>query len=301
MIRFATIGSDDGAELAAFLSAAARCGVSCHAAAYPPSPGADASLHLCTDLSSLAALDVDGVFLCGPTDRMFFEAALMLSSGKHVLCPSLAPLSLRQLDTLTALAQHHRVSLSELRPSSGSPFYAALFEKVRQLGPLKTVNLQCCHRAAHATRLAAAPARSSAHDVLLQYGSPCVRLMVLLLGRPDRLTGEWCEFPGEPGGFGTIQAWYGDAAAELLFSGTCRLRVSNRITGELGTLTFPDVYAPCGDEEQALSQWALKIGGRLDWRAPLQQTRMELEIMEKVDHLFRSHSQNSRFGARRSG
>ncbi|GEM_PF-4396885 len=293
MIRFATIGSGDDAELAGFLSAAARCGVFCHAAAYISPHEAGASLHLCTDLSSLASLDVDGVFLCGPTDRMFFEAALMLSSGKHVLCPSLAPLSLRQLDTLTALAEHHRVSLSELRPSAGSPFYAALFEKTRQLGPIKVVNLQCCHRAAYAARCASV--------ALLQFGAPCVRLMALLLGRPDRLTGEWCEFPGEPGGFGTIQARYGEATAELLFSGTCRLRVSNRITGELGTLTFPDVSAPRGGEEQALSQWALKIGGRLDWRAPIRQTRVELEIMEKADHLFRSHSQNGHLGARRSG
>lgn len=285
MIRYAVMGT--GAAAQAFSRDAAQCRELCAETGRPAAQGVEA----------------EAVYLSGADGSPFFSAALMLGGGKHVLCESFARLTPRELDTLAALAEKHRVSLAEYRSPSLSPGFAALCGHLPRLGAVHSVRLQDC-----------SPDLGRA---LIPRSAGCLALLDGLTGLPEPLEAQLLRCPdGRPAAL-SIMARSRNLEAEILCSSLSGSRVTNRVQGSLGEIRFQGIDNPhnlvfvgrdgireqlaelpprrdgrnhSAGAEQAfgesdssrLARWLRLVSGAEDWRAPLGRARLVLAALETV-------------------
>ncbi len=254
-IRFATIGTNFITDT--FIEAAGACEALTYEVAYSRD-GQKAQAYArekgarrwCDSLEALAAdPEVDAVYIASPNSLHHAQAAMMLASGKHVLCEKTITSNSRELSHLMDLAKANQVVLLEGMRSVHDPGFQALVDALPHLGTLRRVSFQYCQYSSRYDKFkegivenAFNPALSN--GALMDIGVYCVHPLVALFGEPESILSDVLFLHNGVDGAGTILAHYPGMQAELTYAKIADGRIPSQIQGEAGTMTIENIAIP---------------------------------------------------------
>ena len=198
-MRFAVIGSNFIVDW--FVSAAKACeGLTLRAAYSRAQKQAVANAEkwdfqtACWELDRLALDEhVDAVYIASPNSCHFDQVERMLLGGKHVLCEKpLAPTA-GECETLFALAERQNLLLMEAMRPAHLPAVPILKERLPELGTLRFAEFPFAQYSSRYQKFQQGIVENAfdptlANGTLLDIGVYCIHWMVMLFGKPTKIT-----------------------------------------------------------------------------------------------------------------
>lgn len=180
---------------------------------------------------------VDAVYIASPNSSHCSQAICMADYKKHILCEKPIASSLKELESMMeAAGRNDRILLEAMRPVH-DPGFAKIRELLPKLGQIRRAVFQFSqyssrYDAFKSGRIENAfnPALSNA--ALMDIGVYCIHPMVLLFGRPKRVTASSIFLHNHMEGAGTVLMDYGYMLGEARYSKITASSEPSEIQGE---------------------------------------------------------------------
>lgn len=191
-----------------------------------------------TSLDALGRDDaVDAVYIASPNSSHWSQAVLMADYGKHVLCEKPIAASVQELRCMMEAADRNNIILLEAMRPVYDPGFAKIRELLPRLGQVRRAVFQYCQYSSRYDAFkkgiienAFNPALSNA--ALMDIGVYCIHPMVVLFGRPERITASGIFLHNHMEGAGTVLMDYGHMLGEARYSKITDSKEPSEIQGE---------------------------------------------------------------------
>lgn len=185
--------------------------------------------------------DVDAVYIASPNSCHCSQTVFMLNHGKHVLCEKPVASTTEEVEAMTeAAGVNGRIFLEAMRPVF-DPGFAKIKELLPKIGQIRRAVFQYCQYSSRYDAFkegiienAFNPALSNA--ALMDIGVYCIHPMVLLFGKPERITASSIFLSNHMEGMGTVLMDYGTMVGEARYSKITNSSQPSEIQGEDGTM-----------------------------------------------------------------
>jgi len=185
--------------------------------------------------------NVDAVYIASPNSFHCSQSICMLNHGKHVLCEKPIASTAGELESMTeAAGVNGKILLEAMRPVF-DPGFAKIKELLPKVGRIRRAIFQYCQYSSRYDAFkkgiienAFNPALSNA--ALMDIGVYCIHPMVLLFGKPDRVTASSIFLHNHMEGTGTVLMDYGAMVGEARYSKITYSSQPSEIQGEDGTM-----------------------------------------------------------------
>ncbi len=243
MFKFGIIGT--GKISHTFMKAASKIPDFCLEAVYSRSEERGSSFAASYDIkkvyTSLETMgndsSIDAVYVASPNNSHCMQAISMLNHGKHVLCEKPVASSLQELECMMEAADTSgKILLEAMRPVY-DPGFAKIKELIPRLGQVRRARFQYCQYSSRYDAFkegiienAFNPALSNA--ALMDIGVYCIQPMVLLFGKPNKISASSLFLDNHMEGAGTILMDYGYMLGEAGYSKITDSSQPSEIQGE---------------------------------------------------------------------
>ena len=202
-----------------------------------------------TDFEAFLSSGIEAVYLASPTYCHFDMAKAALERGLHVLVEKPMVTSLRQFETLAALAKEKGcVLLEAMRPAHDEAF-SAVREALPTLGKIRRVSFEFCQYSSRYDAFRRGEILNAfdpkiAGAALLDIGIYPLFWITGLFGAPETVAASSAFLLNGFEGGGTVLFGYGDFQVSMSYSKISSSVTPSVILGEEGAITIDKVTSP---------------------------------------------------------
>ena len=199
--------------------------------------------HTFTSLESMAASPlINAVYIASPNSLHASQSILFMQHGKHVLCEKPFASNAKEVKTMIAAARENNVTLMEAMKPSLTPNFKALKNHIEEIGTIRRYFSCYCQYSSRYDKLkegivmnAFDPALSN--GAVMDLGVYTIFPMVVLFGRPLKISATGLKLSTEADGQGAVNFEYEGMNATVLYSKIADSALPTEIQGEDGTIT----------------------------------------------------------------
>lgn len=199
--------------------------------------------HTFTSLEAMAASPlINAVYIASPNSLHASQSILFMQHGKHVLCEKPFASNAKEVKTMIAAARENNVTLMEAMKPSLTPNFKALKNHIEEIGTIRRYFSCYCQYSSRYDKLkegivmnAFDPALSN--GAVMDLGVYTIFPMVVLFGRPLKISATGLKLSTEADGQGAVNFEYEGMNATVLYSKIADSALPTEIQGEDGTIT----------------------------------------------------------------
>ncbi|MDR1883935.1 MAG: Gfo/Idh/MocA family oxidoreductase [Prevotella sp.] len=196
-----------------------------------------------TSLEAMAASPlIDAVYIASPNSLHAFQSILFMRHGKHVLCEKPFASNAKEVKAMIAASGENNVALMEAMKPGMTPNFMAIKNNIGKIGTVRRYFSCYCQYSSRYDKLkegvvlnAFDPALSS--GAVMDLGVYTIYPMVVLFGRPKKVSATGLKLPTGVDGQGAVNFEYEGMNATVLYSKIADSALPTEIQGEEGTIT----------------------------------------------------------------
>lgn len=200
--------------------------------------------HTFTSLERMVEGDtVDAVYIATPNSLHAAQAILCMKHGKHVLCEKPLASNVREAEAMISVSRRCGVALMEAMKTTLTPNFRAVMEALPRVGPVRRYFSAFCQYSSRYDKFkdgivlnAFRPELSN--GAMMDIGIYTLYPMVVLFGRPRRITASGILLGSGVDGQGTVDFEYDGMGATVIYSKIANSSLPTEIQGEAGNLTL---------------------------------------------------------------
>lgn len=201
-----------------------------------------------TTVEEMAGCDaVDAVYIASPNFMHAQQSIACMRRGKHVLCEKPLASNAREAAEMIAVARETGVTLMEAMKPTMTPHFRALLDNLHRVGTVRRYAATYCQYSSRydkfkAGELPNAFNPSMSNGAIMDIGVYTIYPMVVLFGRPDRVTASGILLSSGVDGQGAATMDYGNAMqATVMYSKIADSRLRSEIQGEDGIISMDTI------------------------------------------------------------
>ncbi|PYI51023.1 Gfo/Idh/MocA family protein [Paenibacillus flagellatus] len=206
--------------------------------------------HAYTDIEAFAGSgEFDAVYMASPNSFHARQAIACLQRGKHVLCEKPIASNARELREMIDAARGSGAVLMEAMKSTLMPNFQAVRDHLHRIGRVRRYFASYCQYSSRYDAYkqgnvlnAFNPAFSNGG--LMDLGIYCLYPMVVLFGKPDRVTANGLLLESGVDGQGSLLLGYAGMDAVVQYSKIANSGVPSEIQGEDGQIVIHKINQP---------------------------------------------------------
>lgn len=200
--------------------------------------------HTFTSLEEMAASPlVDAVYIASPNCMHAAQAICCMEHGKHVLCEKPLASNAREVGAMIEASRRHGVALMEAVKTTLTPNFQALREALPKAGPIRRYFSSFCQYSSRYDKFKEGIVLNAfrpelSNGAMMDIGVYTIYPMVVLFGRPERITASGIVLSSGVDAQGAVNFDYGEMNATVLYSKIANSSLPTEIQGETGNLTL---------------------------------------------------------------
>ncbi|MDR2497514.1 MAG: Gfo/Idh/MocA family oxidoreductase [Tannerellaceae bacterium] len=200
--------------------------------------------HTFTSAEAMAASPlIDAVYIASPNFLHAEQSIMFMNRGKHVLCEKPLASNAAEARRMIEAAGRNNVVLMEAMKPVLTPNFRALVANLHRVGKVRRYFACYCQYSSRYDKLKAGELPNAfrpdySNGALVDIGVYTIYPMVVLFGRPQRITADGLLLPTGVDGQGAVTFAYEDMGATVLYSKIADSSLPTEIQGETGTITL---------------------------------------------------------------
>ncbi|WP_134683037.1 Gfo/Idh/MocA family protein [Brevibacillus migulae] len=255
MVRFGVIGTNwiteemlrAGQEVSSFQFTAVYSRTADRAAEFAQKFGVST---IFTDLTEMAqSEEVDAVYIASPNSLHAQQAITLMNHGKHVLCEKPMASNAREAKEMIEAARRNGVVFMEALKSTLLPNFAAIRENLPKIGEIRRYFASYCQYSSRYDAYKAGTVLNAfkpefSNGALMDLGVYCLYPLVVLFGKPERISAHAMMLESGVDGEGSILLSYQGKDAVIMYSKITNSDLPAEIQGEQGTMVIDRISNP---------------------------------------------------------
>lgn len=198
--------------------------------------------HTFTSLEKMAASDlIDAVYIASPNSLHAPQSILFMQHGKHVLCEKPLASNAREAQLMIETSRKYNVTLMEAMKPTLTPNFLALREALPRIGMIRRYFSAYCQYSSRYDKFKEGIVLNAfnpefSNGAMMDIGIYTIYPMVVLFGRPQRITASGVLLSSGVDGQGAVNFDYADMNATVLYSKIANSTLPTEIEGEEGNL-----------------------------------------------------------------
>lgn len=203
--------------------------------------------HTFTSLEEMASSDlIDAVYIASPNFLHASQSILFMQHGKHVLCEKPLASNAREVRLMIEASRKYNVTLMEAMKPTLTPNFRALLEAMPRVGTIRRYFAAYCQYSSRYDKfkegiLLNAFNPEFSNGAMMDIGVYTIYPMVVLFGRPQRITASGILLSSGADGQGAVNFDYAGMNATVLYSKIANSSLPTEIEGEEGNLILDKV------------------------------------------------------------
>lgn len=199
--------------------------------------------HTFTSLEEMANSElIDAVYIASPNFLHARQSILFMEHGKHVLCEKPFASNSREAKAMIDAAKKNDVVLMEAMKPTLTPNFRLIKENIENLGTLRRYFACYCQYSSRYDKLKEGIVLNAfkpelSNGAVMDLGVYAIYPMVVLFGRPNKISATGMKLSTGADGQGAINFDYDGMSATVLYSKIADSNLPTEIQGEKGTLT----------------------------------------------------------------
>lgn len=199
-------------------------------------------------LEEMAASDaIDAVYIATPNCMHAAQAVCCMERGKHVLCEKPMASNAREVRTMIEASRRNGVALMEAVKTTLTPNFMALREALPKAGTIRRYFSAFCQYSSRYDKFKEGIVLNAfrpelSNGAMMDIGIYTIYPMVVLFGRPRRISASGILLSSGVDAQGTVDFDYGEMNATVLYSKIADSRLPSEIEGEEGTLLLDTIH-----------------------------------------------------------
>ncbi len=195
-------------------------------------------------LEEMAASDaIDAVYIATPNCMHAAQAVCCMERGKHVLCEKPMASNAREVRAMIEASRRNGVALMEAVKTTLTPNFMALREALPKAGTLRRYFSAFCQYSSRYDKFKEGVVLNAfrpelSNGAMMDIGIYTIYPMVVLFGRPRRISASGILLSSGVDAQGTVDFDYGEMNATVLYSKIANSSLPTEIQGEAGNLTL---------------------------------------------------------------
>ncbi len=196
-----------------------------------------------TSLDEMAASPlIDAVYIASPNYKHAEQSIVCMNHGKHVLCEKPLASNAREVREMIAASEANHVTLMEAMKPTLTPNFKALREALPKAGVLRRYFSAYCQYSSRYDKFKEGIVLNAfnpelSNGAMMDIGIYTIYPMVVLFGRPNRITASGIVLSSGADGQGAVNFDFDGMNATVLYSKIANSSLPTEIEGENGNLT----------------------------------------------------------------
>ncbi|HZG13966.1 MAG TPA: Gfo/Idh/MocA family oxidoreductase [Candidatus Bathyarchaeia archaeon] len=203
-----------------------------------------------TDVTELAqSNEVDAVYIASPNSFHAQQAITLMNHGKHVLCEKPMASNAREAKEMVEAARRNGVVFMEALKSTLYPNFAVIRENLPKIGEIRRYFASYCQYSSRYDAYKAGTVLNAfkpefSNGSLMDLGVYCLYPLVVLFGKPERISAHAFMLESGVDGEGSILLSYHGKDAVIMYSKITNSDLPTEIQGEQGTMVIDRINNP---------------------------------------------------------
>lgn len=200
--------------------------------------------HTFTSLEAMAASPlIDAVYIASPNSLHAAQSILFMQHGKHVLCEKPFASNAREVKEMIAASEKYNVTLMEAMKPTLTPDFKEVIAHKDKIGEVRRYFSCYCQYSSRYDKLKAGTVENAfkpelSNGAMMDLGVYTLYPMVILFGRPKKISATGLLLPTGVDGQGAINFDYDNMNATILYSKIADSALPTEIQGEDATITI---------------------------------------------------------------
>lgn len=191
--------------------------------------------------------DVDAVYIATPNYIHARQAIICMRGGKHVLCEKPMASNAAEVRQMVEESRRNGVALMEAMKTTLTPNFRYIMSHIAEAGKLRRYFASYCKYSTRYDKfkdgiVLNAFKRELSNGSVMDIGIYTIYPMVVLFGRPARISASAFLLSTGVDGQGTVSFGYPEMEASVIFSKIADSFLPSEIEGEGGTITISDIH-----------------------------------------------------------
>lgn len=239
--------------------------------------------HTFTSLDQLAASPlIDAVYIASPNALHASQSILLMEYGKHILCEKPLASNAREVKQMIASAKANNVVLMEAMRSTLTPNFRSVIKLTKEIGTVRRYLASYCQYSSRYDRLKQGEVLNAfkpelSNGAVMDLGVYTIYPMVVLFGRPNKITATGLKLSTGVDGQGAVNFEYDGMNATVLYSKIADSYLPSEIQGEEGTILMDKI------DQISRLELRLRDSDTLDLTYPRTKNEYFYEMAEFLD------------------
>lgn len=200
--------------------------------------------HTFTSLEEMAASPlIDAVYIASPNSFHASQSILFMQHGKHVLCEKPFASNTREARSMVETSRKYNVTLMEAMKPTLTPNFLSVKKHLDNIGIVRRYFSCYCQYSSRYDQLKAGVVLNAfdpslSNGAVMDIGVYTIYPMVVLFGRPNKISATGLKLPTGVDGQGGINFEYDGMNATVMYSKIANSTLPTEIQGEDGTITL---------------------------------------------------------------
>lgn len=200
--------------------------------------------HTFTSLERMVEGDtVDAVYIATPNSLHATQAILCMEHGKHVLCEKPLASNAREVEAMICASRRCGVALMEAMKTTLTPNFRAVMTALPRAGRIRRYFSAFCQYSSRYDKFKEGVVLNAfrpelSNGAMMDIGVYTIYPMVVLFGRPQRISASGILLSSGVDAQGTVDFEYDGMGATVLYSKIANSSLQTEIQGESGNLTL---------------------------------------------------------------
>lgn len=205
--------------------------------------------HTFTSLEDMAKSNlIDAVYIASPNSYHAQQSILFMKHGKHILCEKPLASNAKEVTQMIRVAKENQVLLMEAMKSTLNPNFLQMKKHIQEIGTVRRYFSSYCQYSSRYDKLKEGIVLNAFDPTLsngatMDLGVYTIYPMVVLFGRPQKISATGLTLSTGVDGQGGINFEYKDMNATVLYSKIADSFLPTEIQGEKGTIVADKIQA----------------------------------------------------------
>lgn len=196
-----------------------------------------------TSLEAMVSSDlIDAVYIASPNSLHASQSILCMQHSKHVFCEKPFASNANEVKAMMATAEKYNVTLMEAMKPTMTPNFSVIQDSLKEIGTIRKYFSCYCQYSSRYDKLKEgiilnAFDPSLSNGAVMDLGVYTIYPMVVLFGRPKRISATGLKLSTGADGQGSVNFEYEGMDATVMYSKIADSSLPTEIQGEEGTIT----------------------------------------------------------------
>lgn len=204
--------------------------------------------HVFTSVEELAKSDeIDAVYIASPNSLHASQTITCINNGKHVLCEKPFASNSNEVKAMIVAARENGVVLMEAMKTTLTPNFRYLLNHLNEAGRIRRYFASYCQYSSRYDKLKEGIVLNAfkpelSNGAVMDIGVYTIYPMVVLFGRPNKISSTGLILPTGVDGQGSASFSYPDMEANVIYSKIADSFLPSEIQTEDGTITIDNIH-----------------------------------------------------------